>query len=77
MRLLGIGDTTAMRYIAAAHPERTAKLPRGPSRESPAQAESPRQTVSDPAAESQSVIQGIFGIVLGLGHHSAADKSHA
>ncbi|MFF2517675.1 hypothetical protein [Streptomyces sp. NPDC058086] len=28
MRLFGIGDTTAMRYIAAAHPERTAKLPR-------------------------------------------------
>jgi hypothetical protein len=28
MRLFGITATTAMRYIAAAHPERTAKLPR-------------------------------------------------
>ncbi|MFF4633185.1 hypothetical protein [Streptomyces griseorubiginosus] len=28
MRLFGISDTTAMRYITAAHPERTAKLPR-------------------------------------------------
>ncbi|WP_406303778.1 hypothetical protein OHA61_17275 [Streptomyces sp. NBC_00885] len=28
MRLFGISDTTAMRYISAAHPERTAKLPR-------------------------------------------------
>ncbi|MGW3931127.1 hypothetical protein ACWECC_23920 [Streptomyces microflavus] len=28
MRLFGISDTTAMRYVSAAHPERTAKLPR-------------------------------------------------
>lgn len=28
MRLFGISDGTAMRYITAAHPERTAKLPR-------------------------------------------------
>ncbi|MFD3762005.1 hypothetical protein [Streptomyces sp. NPDC058622] len=28
MRLFGISDTTAMRYITAAHPERTSKLPR-------------------------------------------------
>ncbi|WP_237408932.1 hypothetical protein [Streptomyces sp. M2CJ-2] len=28
MRLFGINDTTAMRYIKAAHPERTAHLPR-------------------------------------------------
>jgi integrase len=28
MRLFGISDTTAMRYIAAVHPEKTARLPR-------------------------------------------------
>lgn len=28
MRLFGINARTAMRYITAAHPERTAKLPR-------------------------------------------------
>ncbi|WP_079191889.1 hypothetical protein [Streptomyces sp. CB00455] len=28
MRLFGISDATAMRYVAAAHPERTGKLPR-------------------------------------------------
>ncbi len=28
MRLFGIASNTAMRYIIAAHPERTAKLPR-------------------------------------------------
>ncbi|EMF23369.1 hypothetical protein H114_29136 [Streptomyces gancidicus BKS 13-15] len=28
MRLFGITERTAMRYIKAAHPERTAKLPR-------------------------------------------------
>lgn len=28
IRLFGISDTTAMRYITAAHPERTARLPR-------------------------------------------------
>ncbi|MGW3680732.1 hypothetical protein [Streptomyces prasinus] len=28
MRLFGISSQTAMRYITAAHPERTAKLPR-------------------------------------------------
>jgi hypothetical protein len=28
IRLFGINDTTAMRYIKAAHPERTARLPR-------------------------------------------------
>ncbi|WP_329138265.1 hypothetical protein OG552_30150 [Streptomyces sp. NBC_01476] len=28
IRLFGISDTTALRYISAAHPERTAKLPR-------------------------------------------------
>ena len=28
MRLFGISSHTAMRYITAAHPERTAKLPR-------------------------------------------------
>ncbi|OEJ21334.1 hypothetical protein AR457_36480 [Streptomyces agglomeratus] len=28
MRLFGITKQTAMRYITAAHPERTAKLPR-------------------------------------------------
>ena len=27
MRLFGIAEQTAMRYVAAAHPERTAKLP--------------------------------------------------
>ncbi|MFH8732871.1 MULTISPECIES: hypothetical protein [unclassified Streptomyces] len=28
MRLFGITEKTAMRYVTAAHPERTAKLPR-------------------------------------------------
>ncbi|UUU22877.1 hypothetical protein [Streptomyces sp. DSM 40750] len=28
MRLFGITEQTAMRYVTAAHPERTAKLPR-------------------------------------------------
>jgi hypothetical protein len=28
MRLFGISEVTAMRYITAAHPERTARLPR-------------------------------------------------
>jgi hypothetical protein len=28
MRLFGISDGTAMRYITAAHPERTTKTPR-------------------------------------------------
>ncbi|MFF4234021.1 hypothetical protein [Streptomyces sp. NPDC001820] len=28
MRLFGISDTTAMRYISAAHPEKTSRLPR-------------------------------------------------
>ena len=28
MRVLGSSDTTAMRYITAAHPERTTKRPR-------------------------------------------------
>jgi hypothetical protein len=28
LRLFGLTETTAMRYIAAAHPERTAELPR-------------------------------------------------
>ncbi|MFE2094435.1 hypothetical protein [Streptomyces sp. NPDC059460] len=28
MRLFGISDSTAMRYITAAHPERTSKLPK-------------------------------------------------
>jgi hypothetical protein len=28
MRLFGISSQTAMRYITAAHPERTARLPR-------------------------------------------------
>ncbi|AKH86155.1 hypothetical protein AA958_32480 [Streptomyces sp. CNQ-509] len=28
MRLFGISSQTAMRYLTAAHPERTAKLPR-------------------------------------------------
>lgn len=28
MRLFGITEQTAMRYVVAAHPERTAKLPR-------------------------------------------------
>ncbi|MFE5633929.1 hypothetical protein [Streptomyces sp. NPDC056543] len=27
MRLFGIGDSAAMRYVTAAHPERTSKLP--------------------------------------------------
>lgn len=28
MRLFGITEQTAMRYVGAAHPERTSKLPR-------------------------------------------------
>ncbi|MYW03544.1 hypothetical protein GT354_35775 [Streptomyces sp. SID3343] len=28
MRLFGIAEQTAMRYVTAAHPERTTKLPR-------------------------------------------------
>ncbi|MDQ0938631.1 hypothetical protein [Streptomyces sp. V1I1] len=30
MRLFGISDGTAMRYISVAHPEKTARLPRRP-----------------------------------------------
>jgi hypothetical protein len=35
MRLFGITDQTAMRYLTAAHPGRTAKLPRQPAWFSP------------------------------------------